>query len=319
MNQIGFKNFRKFTDFPTIDLGDITILVGGNNAGKSTLVKAILLMRDFLNSRIERVEDTKNIFKTFTRPQFSFDTEHVNVGDFYRAFCRQSASKEDTISFTTAIDKFNFTVNVKGERKSGIIPEVTMLAVSNEYRGVTFTFDFVKGQMTALFGYDREARNNDLTENYPVEQRIKDLNEALSKSKDLDEISRIKLELEQLERRAHLLSLRDTFAESSEMRVTIDMAYFIGDNVGKMVIPELIKGFAYYSEVGTIGDKRSKEYKKQEATKSILKGKKSLILDISEEIEKVISSQTIEYIYAHSVSQDSIYAHCANSSDFCCR
>ncbi len=316
MNQIGFKNFRKFTDFPTIDLGDITILVGGNNAGKSTLVKAILLMRDFLNSRIERVEDTKNIFKTFTRPQFSFDTEHVNVGDFYRAFCRQSASKEDTISFTTAIDKFNFTVNVKGERKSGIIPEVTMLAVSNEYRGVTFTFDFVKGQMTALFGYDREARNNDLTENYPVEQRIKDLNEALSKSKDLDEISRIKLELEQLERRAHLLSLRDTFAESSEMRVTIDMAYFIGDNVGKMVIPELIKGFAYYSEVGTIGDKRSKEYKKQEATKSILKGKKSLILDISEEIEKVISSQTIEYIYAHSVSQDSIYAHCANSSDY---
>lgn len=316
MNSIGFKNFRKFQDFPAIDLGDITILVGGNNAGKSTLVKAMLLMRDFLNSRIEQVEDTKNIFKTFTRPQFSFDTEHVNVGDFYRAFCRQSPRQEDTISFTMTIDKFNFTVCVQGERKSGIIPKVTMIAISNENRGVTFTFDFVKGQMTALFGYDRKARYNDLTENYPVEQRIKDLNEALSKSKDLDEISRIKLELEQLERRAHLLSLRDVFAESSEMSITVDMVYFIGDNVGQLVIPELIKGFAYYSETGTLGDKRSKGYKKQEASKSILKGKKSLILDISKEIEKVISSQTIEYIYAHSVNHSSLYAECANSSDY---
>ena len=316
INRIGFKNFRRFTNFPEIDLGGITILVGGNNAGKSTLVKAMLLMRDFLKSRIKRVEDTKNIFRTFTRPQFSFDAEHANIGDFYRAFCRQSSRKEDTISFTMAIDKFHFTVSIQGERKSGIIPEVNMIAVSNEYRGVSFTFDFLKGQMTALFGYDREARNNDLTENYSVEQRIKDLNEALSKSKDLGEISNIKLELEQLERRSHLLSLRDVFAESSEMRVTIDMAYFIGDNVGKMVIPELIKGFVYYSETGTLGDKRSKEYKTQEANKSILKGKKSLILDISEEIEKVISSQTIEYIYAHSVNHSSIYAECANSSDY---
>ena len=41
-NKIGFSNFRKFANFPEIDLGDITILVGGNNSGKSTLVKAFL-------------------------------------------------------------------------------------------------------------------------------------------------------------------------------------------------------------------------------------------------------------------------------------
>ena len=44
-NTIGFQNFRRFPNFPEIELGDITILVGGNNAGKSTLVKAMLLMR----------------------------------------------------------------------------------------------------------------------------------------------------------------------------------------------------------------------------------------------------------------------------------
>ena len=59
-NSIGFKNFRRFQNFPEINLGDITILVGGNNAGKSTLVKAMLLMRDFLKSRIEGVDNNKD-------------------------------------------------------------------------------------------------------------------------------------------------------------------------------------------------------------------------------------------------------------------
>jgi len=97
MNSIGFTNFRKFVTFPEIPFGDVTIMVGGNNAGKSTLVKAMLLMRDFLKSRIESVSNT-SIFKSSV-PQFSFDAEHVNVGDFYRAFCRQSPHAEDKISF----------------------------------------------------------------------------------------------------------------------------------------------------------------------------------------------------------------------------
>ena len=42
MRQIGFKNFRRFEDFPVIDINPITIFVGENNAGKSTVVKAML-------------------------------------------------------------------------------------------------------------------------------------------------------------------------------------------------------------------------------------------------------------------------------------
>lgn len=42
MNQIGFKNFRKFKELQPQSLGDITILVGANNAGKSTLVKGFV-------------------------------------------------------------------------------------------------------------------------------------------------------------------------------------------------------------------------------------------------------------------------------------
>lgn len=335
MNSIGFKNFRKFQDFPAIDLGNITILVGGNNAGKSTLVKAMLLMRDFLKSRIERVEDTKNIFKTLTRPQFNFDTEHVNVGDFYRAFCRQSPRKEDTISFTMKIDKFRFTVNIRGERKPGVVPEVTMIAVSDEDRDVTFTFDFSKNQMTAHFEYDRKALNDHVINNSKSLQnkketlhaRLHDFEKQLSNSKDLGQITAIKAEIEKarLELReieSKLYRYDQDLYNSADYTIseydsaTIDMSFFMGDNTGKLIVPELIKGFANYAEIGMTGDKRSKSYREEEANKAFLRGKSEVIQAIADEIEMILNKQVIEYIYAHSVYQDSVYSKCANSSDY---
>ncbi len=314
-NSIGFKNFRRFQNFPEIDLGDITILVGGNNAGKSTLVKAMLLMRDFLNSRIEKVDNTNNIFRTFERPNFSFDTEHVNVGDFYRAFCHQSSQKEDTISFTMKIENFRFIVNIQGERKPGVIPQVTMIAVSDEERNVSFTFDFSKNQMTVRFEYDKEAINDDAHTMREHKLQLDALKKKLSKSKDFNEISNLKIEIEQLEKITSYIFGNDV--EISEYdEIKIPMSYFIGDNVGKMVIPELIKGFTHYSETGTTGDKRTETYRRQEANKNILRGKSSLINSISEEVERVINSQTIEYIYAHSVAQTPFYANCASTSDY---
>lgn len=312
-NTIGFSNFRRFTNFPEIELGDVTILVGGNNAGKSTLVKAMLLMRDFLKTRIESINKKENIFHTFTRPQFSFSAEHTNVGDFYRAFCRQSPSKEDTISFTMKIDKFRIVIKIRGERKPGIIPDVTMIAVSDVDRNIHFTFDFSKNQMTALF-VNNNGANMSIMEDYPIELQIQHLKSALSKSKDLNEISSLKLRLEQLEKELYARESISPITENES--VTIEMSYFTGDNAGKLILPELVKGFAHYSETGTIGDKRYNLYKKQESDKSFLRGKVSEILTVSEELETVLNKQVVEYIYAHSVYQDSVYAKCANSSDY---
>ena len=44
MRSFGFKHFRKFEDFPPIDLGSINVLVGPNNSGKSTFIKALKIM-----------------------------------------------------------------------------------------------------------------------------------------------------------------------------------------------------------------------------------------------------------------------------------
>ena len=334
-NSIGFKNFRRFQNFPEIDLGDITILVGGNNAGKSTLVKAMLLMRDFLKSRVEGVDNKSNrrIIKKFA-PQFSFDTEHVNVGDFFRAFCRQSPRKEEMISFTMKIDKFRFIVNIRGERKPGVIPEVSMIAVSDEDRDIAFTFDFSKNQMTARFGNNNDLYNNHLykeekslrEEKRSLRIRLDELYTVMSDSKDFEritvtksEIEKVELRLKQIESELHK-NEKDIINDNYTIKVVgagpVDMFFYNGLDAGKLIIPELIKGFTRFADEGTLGDKRSKSYKEEEANKTFLRGKVTKINAIAEELETILNKQVIEYIYAHSVYQDSVYANCANSSDY---
>lgn len=334
-NTIGFKNFRRFQYFPEIDLGDITILVGGNNAGKSTLVKAMLLMRDFLKSRIESTDNSKINNRISQRPRFSFDTEHVNIGDFYRAFCRQSPRKEETISFTMKIDKFRFIVNIRGERKPGVIPEVSMIAVSDVDRDIAFTFDFSKDQMIAQFGNDRESYDNSLF-NYNIislqdrkeslTAKLNELNKKLFDSKDLEMITAIKLEIEKVQLSLKQIQLelhkneKNAINDNYTIKVygarAVDLFFYNGLNAGELVIPELIKGFVRFADDGTLGDKRSKSYREEEANKTFLRGKVEILKAIAEQLETILNKQVIEYIYAHSVYQDSVYANCANSSDY---
>ena len=318
MNSIGFNNFRKFTKFEPIKLGGITILVGGNNAGKSTLVKAMLLMRDFLKTRIEGTNES-NIFKTL-QPQFSFDTEHVNVGEFYRAFCRQSPIDEDTISFEMKIAHFFFNVKIRGERKPGIIPQVSMIVVSDEKRDATFTFDFIKNQMNAYFGIPKEARQSSVNDKKAIKETIDELKERLANSNDFEEIAELKLQIEKLEKEfaAQQQALKFTITSVAES-ATIDMSNFIGDNVGKLLIPELIMGFVHYAYVGTLGDKRSNEYKNQEGKKAFLRGKEEIIKSISSELESVLNNQVVEYIYSHSVAQTPCYSNAVSSNDYATR
>ena len=57
MNQIGFKNFRKFEVLRPLELSPVTIFVGENNAGKSTVVKALLSVLEFIQTRVSSLED----------------------------------------------------------------------------------------------------------------------------------------------------------------------------------------------------------------------------------------------------------------------
>ena len=91
MKQIGFKNFRKFENFPTIELGDITILVGGNNAGKSTVVKAILLITEFLKTTAFVNEDDDS---AILNNRFYFDS----IYNFYLRILQRIYENNTTYS-----------------------------------------------------------------------------------------------------------------------------------------------------------------------------------------------------------------------------
>ena len=104
MRQIGFKNFRRFENFPALDLAPITIFVGENNAGKSTVVKGILALSDFMNSgynndldyRFDRDDRSEEEYKTFIKEtlkniKFYFNSSYLaHIGTFKRSLLNKA-------------------------------------------------------------------------------------------------------------------------------------------------------------------------------------------------------------------------------------
>lgn len=134
MSKIGFENFRRFADFPEMELAPITILVGENNAGKSTFVKGLLAFSDFLNSRSAlelirkmreiNIESEQNgrevnikgqIKEILKKIPFYFNSTYLaHIGTFKRALYNKSTN--NIISFKGKFDDINITISVIGNK-----------------------------------------------------------------------------------------------------------------------------------------------------------------------------------------------------------
>lgn len=105
INKIGFQNFRRFQNFEPIEYGGVTFLTGPNNSGKSTLVKALLLI--------------DNYFKSGDFTKFSFGENNVledaNIVTYGRALNSQAREKkENFIRFKQQIENFSIDLWVSG-------------------------------------------------------------------------------------------------------------------------------------------------------------------------------------------------------------
>ncbi len=103
MYKIGFQNFRKFIDFNPIEYSGITLLVGRNNSGKSTIVKALLLINEY--------------FKSGDFSRFHFvdkSIEDANIVTFGRAM--NNSSNVNSIKFFYQFDKFQIDVHITGDK-----------------------------------------------------------------------------------------------------------------------------------------------------------------------------------------------------------
>lgn len=144
MKAIGFENFRKFVDFPMLEFGDVTIFVGGNNVGKSTVVKAIVTVLTFLKeAQFDILGNKKNILENnfyFNRNPFA------HIGTFRRALC----NKADTniIRFAIQIEELEFRIEVEGDKNDehSVAAKVQRLCVTDNRSGICFNFNFCENE-----------------------------------------------------------------------------------------------------------------------------------------------------------------------------
>lgn len=164
MRQIGFKNFRKFADFPMMDLAPITMFVGENNSGKSTIVKGILAFSDFLSGKSRSMDwqsldlkgildgNVKIIRDVLKNQRFYFHTTYyAHLGTFKRSLYNKA--KDDIITFKVTTNLTTIEVDVQGNAKdeeavSGVITKVRVFI--NEYC-ISLEFDLFKDLATIIF------------------------------------------------------------------------------------------------------------------------------------------------------------------------
>lgn len=166
MKQIGFKNFRKFENFPIMDFSPITIFVGENNAGKSTVVKAILSVLDFISSQYFHFEKKEND-KSVLEHKFYFNTSYfAHIGTFARALYNHS--KENVITFIITESNVKFEIEIEGNRndEEAISGKIKKLSITILEWNIDLIFDFFNDNLTVFFHkeknnlYDFNEENN---------------------------------------------------------------------------------------------------------------------------------------------------------------
>ena len=112
MQTIGFKNFRRFEDLKPLDLSGVTFFVGGNNAGKSTVVKSMMLMYDNIRRSLSYSNDQSTIFR------LGIDGgKDVHVGTFGRALHKPYPEVKE-IELQSQIEIFLFRYVISGDVES---------------------------------------------------------------------------------------------------------------------------------------------------------------------------------------------------------
>ena len=208
-NKIGFTNFRKFANFPEIDLGDVTVLVGGNNSGKSTLVKAFLLCVD--NLRMMRMSDRRREFRNnifgFNKPIFRFDANEyhdVKVKTFARAIHNkliengngEGSSLPSTITFKFAIGKFEFKFVVAGDRDEELTyGDVQLISIEDKEQNIRFCNDYEHGTMSYAVlasskGGDSETVQDDSKKD-GMKKEYQEIEKSLDTAKEEGDLEKI--------------------------------------------------------------------------------------------------------------------------------
>lgn len=338
MKSISFKNFRRFTDFPEFKFGDITILVGGNNAGKSTLVKALLLVLDNLKTmrRDINLGETTNIFKVLSSPEFRFDENNfheLNIKNFSRALNRH-CDKDDAITFNLTVehpiteDTYKFDIIVsRYNSKSGDDSNddarglIDLIKIANITKGICLEFSFTSSKK-APYMYIRipDAKAKELAEQVEsLEKQRKELQEYIKTWEDrynsmgddsmsLDEVSKLndrKSELKKIEKVLSDVLTKQKTAKDVEVKLPLANTL---DQSSPYLILNLINNIISYSHHGSSEKKGSKAYNKEMKEKDLLKAQQSVLEEMGQNVRFLLERFNVDYIQAHGVTQRTLFS-----------
>ncbi|MDE5492786.1 AAA family ATPase [Elizabethkingia meningoseptica] len=174
-NSIQFKHFRKFEDFPKLDFNDITFVVGKNNSGKSTFVKAFVMVYNYLKS---------GNLKQFDLNQGS--VELLNIVTFDRALCKTMSAREkkDYIPIDIKLGNYEFFIEVTGKKDNTILDVTTFKIIDTASH---FTIKIEPQKEHAIVSYNhKEIIENDalkeaLQQKQKLEQTLPSIKDELSK------------------------------------------------------------------------------------------------------------------------------------------
>ena len=132
-------------------LGNINIFVGRNNAGKSTVLKALQLMKGNLNT-LSNFSSSKDVFASM-RPMFVFDIDNMaelHIDNFERALYNKAKRKEITLSATITGCSFTIVLDGQSVEQNAYYVAVPYNFIKLENDNLHLTFNFQTKELSLL-------------------------------------------------------------------------------------------------------------------------------------------------------------------------
>lgn len=227
-NTLAFNNFRRFPEFKETEFSDITFLVGQNNSGKSTFVKAYMLIKSFLASG------------NIATINFSYSgIEDLNIVTYSRAKCKSTnAPEENAIDFTFKEDNIYYYIKVTGNDKD-VDAQVINFIIKDLKSGISL--NFLPNNLTVVFDINSGQNFEELqNRTKKLEHEIKQLQDNRAKVKDQLSTDYINFNTEITKLKSNLKEVKDQLKISNKI---YSLSYEFKTNNFDLILINFIKEF----------------------------------------------------------------------------
>ena len=227
MQTIGFKNFRRFEELTPLELAGITFFVGGNNAGKSTVVKAMMLMLDNIARNSIYSNEASSVFQLGSE-----GGKNVHIGTFGRALHKPYPEVQE-IEFESQVRGLTFRYVIGGDVESQrLSADVHIFEVQDKEQKWLIRVDYYEGVInfispeSVINGVSNKSIQSRLRSGVGLSIDIQsmldqidiELKSLREKAESADEIKRVVFERDIKQREAQRKALQAQIGLSSDQK-----------------------------------------------------------------------------------------------------